>query len=163
MAATAAGGATAARAGGEARAARTDRPADTLNTTIRPLWNGPDKREGKKLRPVSVAWLAAGSFASTPVGASRCCMGVTPSTDANSEETGGSVATWWATPPGTPSLTRPPDRVPGSVLDRPAIISVNTTPIETAVPEFWNVEGMRAAAPRARAGTEPLTEGEFGE
>jgi hypothetical protein len=60
-------------------------------------------------------------------------------------------------------LTRPLDSVLGSVLDRPAIISVNTTPMETAVPEFWNVERMPDAAPRSRAGTEPMIEEEFGE
>jgi hypothetical protein len=77
----------------DARPASSDRAADTLNTTIRPLWNGPDSRDGKNVRPVSAAWPAAGSRASTPVGASRCAIGFTPRTEANSEETGGSEAT----------------------------------------------------------------------
>ena len=51
----------------------------------------------------------------------------------------------------------------GSELDRPAIISVNTTPMDTAVPEFWNVERMPEAAPRSPAGTLPMIEEEFGE
>src|SRR6201987_3926968 len=93
---------------------------------MRPLWNGPDRSDGKNVWPVSAVWLAAGSFARTPLGARRCAVGVTPRTDANSDETGGSVATWWATPPGTPSLTRPLVSVLGSVLDRPAVISVKT-------------------------------------
>lgn len=130
---------------------------------MRPLWNGPDSSDGKKLWPVSAAWLAAGSFASTPLGASRCWTGLTPRTEANSDETGGSDATWCATAPGTPSLVRPPDSVVGSEFDRPAIISVNTTPMETAVPEFWNVERIPEAAPRSRAGTDPMIEEEFGE
>lgn len=130
---------------------------------IRPLWNGPDSSNGKKLLPVSAARLAAGSFASTPLGASRCWTGLTPRTEANSDETGGSEPTWRATPPGTPSFTRPPVSVLGSEFDRPTIISVNTTPMETAVPEFWNVERIPEAAPRSRAGTEPMIEDEFGE
>jgi hypothetical protein len=43
------------------------------------------------------------------------------------------------------------------------IISVKTTPIDTAVPEFWKVERMPEAAPRSLAGTEPMMEEEFGE
>ncbi len=51
----------------------------------------------------------------------------------------------------------------GSELDRPTIISVNTTPIEMAVPEFWNVERMPEAEPRSLAGTDPMMDEEFGE
>ncbi len=36
---------------------------------------------------------------------------------------------------------------------RPAIISEKKTPIESAVPEFWNVARMPEATPRWRAGT----------
>jgi hypothetical protein len=147
----------------EARPASTDRAAETPNTTIRPLWNGPDSRLGKNSRPVTARWLAAGNFASTPVGASRCWIGFTPRTDANSDATGGSVATWWATPDGTPSRVSPLVKVDGRLLDRPAIISVKTTPMDTAVPEFWNVERIPEATPRSRAGTLPMIEEEFGE
>jgi hypothetical protein len=147
----------------EASPARTDSPAETPNTTIRPLWNGPDSRLGKNSLPVSAARLAAGSLASTPVGASRCWIGFTPRTDANSEATGGRVATWCATAEGTPSLIRPPLIVDGSELDRPTIISVNTTPMDTAVPEFWNVARIPEAAPRARAGTLPMIADVLGE
>src|SRR6516225_6762558 len=147
----------------EARPASTDSAAETPNTTIRPVWNGPDSRLGKNSRPVSSARLAAGSLASTPVGASRCPTGFTPSTDANSEDTGGRVAIWWATPDGTPTLVRPPLSVDGSVLDRPAIISVKTTPMDTAVPELWKVARIPDAAPRSLAGTLPMIEEEFGE
>lgn len=147
----------------DARPASTDRPAATLNTTIRPLWNGSSSRDGKNVRPVSAAWLAAGSFASTPDGASRCWIGLTPRTEANSDDTGGRVATWWAVPAGTPSLVRPFDRDVGSDDDSPMIIRVNTTPMEMAVPEFWNVERMPDAEPRSPDGTEPMMEEEFGE
>jgi hypothetical protein len=88
---------------------------------------------------------------------------LTPRTEANSDDTGGSVATWCATPCGTPSLVSPLVSVVGRLLDRPAIISVNTTPMETAVPEFWNVERMPEAEPRSAAGTLPMMEEEFGE
>jgi hypothetical protein len=44
----------------DASPASTDSPADTLNTTIRPLWNGPDSRLGKNSCPVSAARDAAG-------------------------------------------------------------------------------------------------------
>src|SRR5580700_5076970 len=133
----------------EARPASTDSAVDTPNTTIRPLWNGLASRPGKNSRPVSVAWLAAGSLASTPVGSSRCWIGFTPSTEANSDDTGGSVATWCATEDGTPTLIRPPLNVVGRLLDRPTIISVNTTPMDTAVPEFWKVARIPEAAPRS--------------
>ncbi len=36
------------------------------------------------------------------------------------------------------------------------------TPMDTAVPEFWNVERMPEAAPRCRAGTLPMIEEELG-
>jgi hypothetical protein len=39
------------------------------------------------------------------------------------------------------------------VLASPAIISEKNTPMDSAVPEFWNVERMPEAAPRCRAGT----------
>ena len=69
----------------------------------------------------------------------------------------------WATPEGTPTLVRPPLSEVGSLLDRPAISSVKTMPMETAVPEFWNVARMPEAAPRSLAGTLPMIEDEFGE
>src|SRR5262249_42956119 len=141
----------------------TDSAADTVNTTISPPWNGPCSRLGKNDCPVSAAWLAAGSADSAPVGASRCWIGFTPSTEANSEETGGKVATWCATAAGTPCWVSPRDKADGSAPDSPAIISVNTTPIDTAVPEFWNVARMPEAAPRSRAGTLPMIEEELGE
>jgi hypothetical protein len=53
--------------------------------------------------------------------------------------------------------------VDGSDEDSPAIISVNTTPMDTAVPEFWNVARIPDAAPRSAAGTLPMIEDEFGE
>jgi hypothetical protein len=44
----------------DASPASTDSPADTLNTTIRPLWNGPDSKPGKNSCPVSAARDEAG-------------------------------------------------------------------------------------------------------
>jgi hypothetical protein len=36
------------------------------------------------------------------------------------------------------------------------------TPIDSAVPEFWNVERIPEATPRCRAGTLPMIEEELG-
>ncbi len=44
----------------------------------------------------------------------------------------------------------------------PAIISEKNTPIDSAVPEFWNVDRIPEAAPRWRAGTLLMIEDEFG-
>jgi hypothetical protein len=44
---------------------------------------------GKNSRPVSSCWLATGRVDSTCAEASRCCTGLTPSTEANSDDTGG--------------------------------------------------------------------------
>ena len=48
------------------------------------------------------------------------------------------------------------------MLASPAIISEKNTPIDRAVPEFWNVERMPEAAPRCLAGTLLMIEEEFG-
>src|SRR4029079_3971782 len=88
--------------------------------------------------------------------------GFSPSTAANSEDTGGSVPAWWATCAGTPCASSPRVSVSGSVRDRPAIISEKKTPIESAVPVFWNVERMPEAAPRWDAGTLLMMDAELG-
>ena len=49
------------------------------------------------------------------------------------------------------------------MLASPAIISEKNTPMDSAVPEFWNVERMPDATPRCRAGTLPMIEDELGE
>ena len=47
---------------------------------------------------------------------------------------------------------------------QPAIISEKKAPIDSAVPEFWNVERMPDAdAPFLGAGTEPMMDEELGE
>ena len=117
---------------------------------------------GKNSRPVRICWLAAGRVASTWPDASRCCTGLTPSTAANSEDTGGSEPIWWATACGTPCCSRPPVSVFGKLPASPAIISEKNTPIDSAVPEFWKVERMPEAAPRCLAGTLPMIEEELG-
>ena len=50
----------------------------------------------------------------------------------------------------------------GRLLASPAIISEKNTPIDSAVPEFWNVERIPEAAPRWRAGTLLMIEDELG-
>ena len=76
---------------------------------------------------------------------------------------GAGSATWCATPDGTPTLVRPLLSEDGRLLDRPAISSVKTTPMEIAVPEFWNVARIPEATPRSLAGTLPMIEEELGE
>ena len=93
---------------------------------------------------------------------SRCDTGLTPSTAANSEDTGGSAPTWWATECGTPWCTRPAVRVWGRLVASPAIISEKKTPMESAVPEFWKVERIPDAAPRWDRGTLPMIDEELG-
>src|SRR4029077_17501690 len=80
----------------------------------------------------------------------------------NSDDTGGSDPTCAAAPCGTPWRTRPLVSDCGRVLASPAIISEKNTPIDRAVPEFWNVERMPEAAPRCLAGTLPMIEEELG-
>ena len=50
-------------------------------------------------------------------------------------------------------LAQPVVSVVESVPVRPAIMSEKKIPMESAVPEFWNVARMPEAAPRRRAGT----------
>ncbi len=54
------------------------------------------------------------------------------------------------------------ERRPAGLVASPAIISEKNTPIDSAVPEFWNVERIPDAAPRWRAGTLLMIEAEFG-
>jgi len=75
-------------------------------------------------------------------------IGFLPRNVANSVLTGGSPATWWAVSAGTPWAWRPVLRVCGSVLARPEIISEKNRPIDSAVPEFWNVARIPEATPR---------------
>src|ERR1700729_3630006 len=146
----------------DATPATADSPAATLRTTTRPWWNGCEIRLGKNVRPVRTRWLAAGSEASAPCAASRCCTGLTPRTVANSDDTGGRVAIWWAMACGTSCCSRPRVSVRGRLAASPAISSEKNTPIDRAVPEFWNVERIPEAAPRWRAGTLPMMDEEFG-
>src|SRR5580693_2441059 len=53
---------------------------------------------------------------------------------------------------GTPCCRRPLVSVFGRLAARPAISSEKNTPIDRAVPEFWNVARIPEAAPRCPAG-----------
>jgi hypothetical protein len=68
-----------------------------MNTMTKPWWNGPEMRCGKNCLPVRVCWFAGDSLSNVPLGASRCWIGFTPSSDENSDDVGGRPATWWAT------------------------------------------------------------------
>ena len=50
----------------------------------------------------------------------------------------------------------------GSEPARPAIISEKKMPIDSAIPEFWNVERIPDATPRSPAGTLLMIEEVFG-
>ena len=78
---------------------------------------------------------------------------MTPRSAANNEDTGGREPTWWATLCATPCCCSPLLSVVESVPVSPAIMSEKKIPMESAVPEFWNVARMPEAAPRNEAGT----------
>ena len=67
--------------------------------------------------------------------------------------TGGRFATFSAVAAGTPCACRPAVKVSGSERASPATIREKNTPIDSAVPEFWNVERMPEATPRWFSGT----------
>src|SRR5215472_3961955 len=125
----------------------------TPNTMTRPWWNGPEMRCGKYSLLVSVAASARGSRRSAPEGRSRLPIGLYPRNEAKSVLTGGRLATWAATGAATPCERSPAVSVRGSVAARPAIISEKKMPIDSDMPEFWNVDRMPDAAPRYLAGT----------
>ena len=89
----------------------------------------------------------------TNVYKSRCPTGLVPRNAANSVLTGGSCATPSATCAGTPCACRPLVNVPGRDVASPAIISEKNTPIDSDVPEFWNVARIPDATPRWSPGT----------
>src|SRR5258708_30219743 len=130
---------------------------------IRPWWNGPEIRCGKNCFLVRTAVLRRGSLARAADGPSRLRMGLYPSSAENSVLTGGRWATCEATFSGTPCARSPLVRVRGSVAARPAIISEKKMPIDSDMPEFWNVARMPEAAPRCLAGTLLMIAEELGE
>ena len=71
---------------------------------------------------------------STPVVESRWPIGLSPRKAANSVLTGGRPATCAAAEAGTPWLSRPEARAPGSVPDSPAIMREKKTPMDRALP-----------------------------
>src|SRR5262249_34582152 len=54
---------------------------------------------------------------------------------------------------GTPCARRPELSVRGRVAASPAIIREKKIPMDSDMPEFWNVDRMPEAAPRYLAGT----------
>src|ERR1700733_3880287 len=78
-------------------------------------------------------------------------------------ETGGRCAIEVACASGTPCAVRPAVSVFGSVLARPATISEKKMPMDSDMPEFWNVERMPDAEPRWLAGTLLMIADVFGE
>src|SRR5215469_10763914 len=82
---------------------------------------------------------------------------------ANTVDTGGRWAIEEACASGTPWAVSPEVSVRGRVLARPAIISEKKMPIDSDMPEFWNVDRMPDAAPRWWAGTLDMMAEVFGE
>jgi len=67
-----------------------------------------------------------------------------------------------ATAAGTPCWRRPAVSVVGRLLASPAIISEKKIPIDSELPEFWNVDRIPEATPRCRAGTLLISADVFG-
>src|ERR1700722_15695668 len=82
---------------------------------------------------------------------------------ANTVETGGRWAIDVAVASGTPWAVSPVVSAFGSVLARPAISSEKKMPMDSDMPEFWKVDRMPHAGPRARAGPEDMIAAVFGE
>jgi len=74
----------------------------------------------------------------------------------------GSDATSCAVPAGTPLDCRPSRSTDGSDEASPETISAKNTPMDSAVPEFWNVDRMPEATPRCSAGTLPMIDDVLG-
>jgi hypothetical protein len=140
-----------------------ERTIAAVKTTPRPWWNGPAIRCGKNARPVRTWRFADESELSDCWLDSGCAIGFSPSKAQNKDDTGGSLPIWCAAGAGTPCCSRPWVNVIGKVDARPAIIREKNTPMESAVPEFGNVDRIPDAAPRCRARTLPMIEEEFSE
>ena len=123
---------------------------ETPKTTVRPWWKGPEMRCGKNSRPVITA-----RFCGRKV-LQRACRGeqVLQRVDAEdrreqrrhrrqrADVLRGGVR--HALLPAAPGRARR-----AGVRARPATISEKNTPIDSAVPEFWNVARMPDATPRS--------------
>src|SRR2546421_10626740 len=77
-------------------------------------------------------------------------------------ETGGRWAIEFVAAAGPPCAVRPGASVLGCEPARPAIISEKKMPMDSDMPEFWNVDRMPDAAPRWCAGTEDMMAAVFG-
>jgi len=80
--------------------------AAVAKTMVRPWWNVPEMRFGKKVFPVMVAWAWGERVSSTPVGARSVGMGVAPRNAANTVDTAGSCEAWCAAAAVTPWAVR---------------------------------------------------------
>lgn len=132
------------------------------NTITSPWWNGAEINSGKNRRPVNVAILSAGSVFASPALDSRCSIGLLPRKAANNVLTGGRFASCVAAEAGTPFAVNPFVSVAGRLVAKPAIIKEKNTPMDNAIPEFWNVARMPDATPRCRGGTLPMIDDVFG-
>ena len=117
-------------------------------------------RCGKKSVPVSAPRSRGVGCARTPVGASRW----RPDCPEERGEQGADrrqVATRWGSDPG-----RLGAQAGGQACRqrrrKPAVISEKKTPIDSAIPEYWNVDRIPDATPRSAAGTLSMIEEVFG-
>ena len=108
-------------------------------------------------------WVAGETGAQTPAGPFTRILGDLAGQVASPMLTGGRLAMCAASEAGTPWARSPLARVRGRVDASPAIISEKKMPIDSDMPEFWNVARMPDAAPRSLAGTLLMMAEVFGE
>ncbi len=89
-------------------------------------------------------------------------MGLLPRNVAKSVLTGGRDAACSAAPVGTSCAWSPWLSVWGSEDASPDTIREKNTPMDSAVPEFWNVDRIPEATPRYSLGTLPMIDDVFG-
>ncbi len=119
------------------------------NASCRPELNGPEIRCGKNERPVSAAWLCAGSDAEH-VRADEVFDRVVAEERGEQDRHRRHVATRCARVAAeTPWACSPEASACGRLAARPRIISVKKIPTESTCAEFWKVWFMPPPAPRS--------------
>ena len=123
---------------------------DTPNTTIRPWWNGPEIRCGKNSRPVMVCRFVGRQVRQHAGRREQVLERV----DAEHRGEQRRHRRQRRRPAARRRAARPAPAGPlvsacGRLCASPAIISEKNTPIDSAVPEFWNVARMPDATPRS--------------
>src|SRR6516165_6399558 len=129
-----------------------DNRTDVAKVIRRPVMNGLEMRWGKNVLPVMMLHWAPLTPALAGL-TSNCFIGLYPRNALKRLPTGGSLATWAALAGATPFALRPAAMEWGRDADSPRTMSEKKMPIDSTMPEFWNVARIPDAAPRWRAGT----------